>query len=93
MKPYILIYVARPESVLACNGRAKCYALPAMIAVLDKESTFIEHLHQKVKEHTQKQIMSKKDVVALNIQVLRAHKAKQNVKWQLEGEWQENENL
>ncbi|KAF9230280.1 hypothetical protein BU15DRAFT_69327 [Melanogaster broomeanus] len=57
-RPYILIYVARPESVLARNGKAKCYASPAMLGVLGKKSTFVEHLHRKVKEYTQQQVMS-----------------------------------
>ncbi|KAF9235540.1 hypothetical protein BU15DRAFT_64726 [Melanogaster broomeanus] len=92
-KPYILIYVARPESVLARNGKAKCYASPAMLGVLGKKSTFIEHLHQKVKKYTQQQVMSEKDIVALNIQVSRAHDAKRSVEQQLEGERQENDNL
>lgn len=74
----------RPESVLARNGKARCYVSPALSELLEKDMSTLQILHDKVKEHVKKQTINENDIIALNRRVSRAKEATQYAEQQLE---------
>jgi hypothetical protein len=46
----------RPESVLARNGKARCYISPALSALLKQDMSTLQILHDKVKEQAKSRI-------------------------------------
>ncbi|KDQ48906.1 hypothetical protein JAAARDRAFT_36301 [Jaapia argillacea MUCL 33604] len=88
-RPYIFIYIARPESILARNGRAVIYISPGMLEALQLKSWNPDEIHQMAKEHAQQQVLNAREISKLNRQV----KEVQAEKEQTERERQEGARL
>ncbi|KAF8838881.1 hypothetical protein BDN67DRAFT_982218 [Paxillus ammoniavirescens] len=68
-RPYIFLFVARPETILASNGKAFVFTSPALKAVLKASSRDLEQeLYTMTKEHAQSERLTMQDITVLNAQ-------------------------
>ena len=68
-QPYIFLFIARPETILAANGRAFTYVSPALRAVLDATLQDLEsEVHTMTRDYAQSQRLTAHDIMILNTQ-------------------------
>lgn len=82
-RPYILLYVARPESILMRNGKAQMYMSQTMKDALGMDNQFATELHATAHSHAQNQVASQERVVALNSQVHAAREERRKMQHQI----------
>ncbi|KII84577.1 hypothetical protein PLICRDRAFT_353374 [Plicaturopsis crispa FD-325 SS-3] len=75
-RAFIMLYMSRPESVLARNGKALFYASPGMVSALGDSNAFSAGVHRAVKRHVKNSTLSATQALALNAQVATATRAK-----------------
>ncbi|KAF9240081.1 hypothetical protein BU15DRAFT_61699 [Melanogaster broomeanus] len=69
-RPYIFLFIARPETILTSNGKAFAFTSPALKAVLKASSRDLEEeLYTMTKKHAQLERLTIRDIMALNVQV------------------------
>jgi phage FluMu protein gp41 len=69
-RPYIFLFIARPETILTSNGKAFTFTSPALKAVLKASSSDLEQeLYTMTKKHAQLERLTIRDITALNVQV------------------------
>ncbi|KAF9231582.1 hypothetical protein BU15DRAFT_68221 [Melanogaster broomeanus] len=69
-RPYIFLFIARPETILTSNGKAFAFTSPALKAVLKASSRDLEEeLYTMTKKHAQLERLTIRDITALNVQV------------------------
>ncbi|KAF5375671.1 hypothetical protein D9615_009333 [Tricholomella constricta] len=83
-RPYILFYVARPESILMRNGKARFWTSRVMKDALGVNGdNFADGLHAIARSHTEHQMASPERIAALNQQVHAAREERRKLEHQV----------
>ncbi|KAF5378120.1 hypothetical protein D9615_007540 [Tricholomella constricta] len=83
-RPYILFYVARPESILMRNGKARFWTSRVMKDALGANGdNFADGLHAIARGHTEHQMASPERIAALNQQVHAAQEERRKLEHQV----------
>ncbi|KIK31415.1 hypothetical protein CY34DRAFT_291514, partial [Suillus luteus UH-Slu-Lm8-n1] len=80
-RPFIFLYIARPESILSKNGKSVIHISPALQAAFDAKGDHrpIMDIHETAVAYVRKQILSNKDIIAINSEVHQAQAEKHQV--------------
>ncbi|KAG2092675.1 uncharacterized protein F5147DRAFT_821766 [Suillus discolor] len=80
-RPFIFLYIARPESILSKNGKSVIHISPALQAAFDAKGDHrpIMDIHETAMAYVRKQVLSSKDIIAINAEVHQAQAEKHQV--------------